>query len=228
VTRTILIIDDEPDLIRLLDHNLTKADYLVLSARDGKSGLSMARKHQPDLVILDIMMPEMDGLEVCRRLRQDPATADIPILMLTAKAEEPDRVLGLELGADDYVAKPFGVRELLARVKALLRRLDVASDPSEVVRIGKLIIDSGRRSVTIDDKPLQLTATEFNLLRALAERAGRVMSRDDLISLARGEDVSVIDRTVDVHIASLRHKMGRRYGAMIETVRGAGYRLKEG
>jgi DNA-binding response OmpR family regulator len=224
--RTILVIDDEPELVKLLDYNLSKAGYLVISAKDGESGLAAARKHAPDAIILDIMMPGLDGWEVCKRLRQDPATAALPLLMLTAKGEEGDRVLGLELGADDYVTKPFGVRELIARVKALLRRLEAAAASPEVLKTGKLIIDSSRRTVSASGKLVALTATEFNLLKALAEKEGRVISREDLLSLARGDDVAVMDRTVDVHVAALRKKLGK-HGEMIETVRGVGYRLKE-
>jgi DNA-binding response OmpR family regulator len=224
--KTILVIDDEPELVKLLDYNLSKAGYLVISARDGESGLAAARKHAPDAIILDIMMPGVDGWEVCKRLRQDPATAALPLLMLTAKGEEGDRVLGLELGADDYVTKPFGVRELIARVKALLRRLEAAAASPEVLKAGKLIIDSSRRTVSAAGKLVALTATEFNLLKALAEKEGRVISREDLLSLARGDDVAVMDRTVDVHVAALRKKLGK-HGEMIETVRGVGYRLKE-
>jgi len=171
-------------------------------------------------------MPGMDGWEVCKKLRLEPATASIPLIMLTAKAEEADRVLGLELGADDYLTKPFGVRELLARVKALLRRAEVKPEGAEVVKVGSLVIDSGRRTVTVGSRRVELTATEFNLLRALADRRGRVLSREDLISAARGEDAAVIDRTVDVHVAALRRKLGKQ-GDLIETVRGVGYRLKE-
>ncbi len=226
MAQTVLIIDDEPELLKLLDYNLTKSGYLALSAKDGPAGLEMARKHAPDLVILDVMMPGMDGWEVCKKLRQDPATASIPLIMLTAKAEEADRVLGLELGADDYLTKPFGVRELLARVKALLRRAEVKPEGAEVVKVGSLVIDSGRRTVTVGSKRVELTATEFNLLRALADRRGRVLSREDLIAAARGEDAAVIDRTVDVHVAALRRKLGK-HGEAIETVRGVGYRLRE-
>jgi two-component system alkaline phosphatase synthesis response regulator PhoP len=226
VARTILVIDDEPELVKLLDYNLTKAGYLVLSAKDGENGLAAARKHAPDAVILDVMMPGLDGWEVCKRLRQDASTSAIPLLMLTAKSEEGDRVLGLELGADDYVTKPFGVRELLARVKALLRRSETASTAPEIVKAGKVVIDSSRRTVVASGKPVALTATEFNLLKALADKEGRVISREDLLSLARGDDVAVMDRTVDVHVAALRKKLGK-HGEMIETVRGVGYRLKE-
>jgi DNA-binding response OmpR family regulator len=226
VARTILVIDDEPELVKLLDYNLTKAGYLVLSAKDGENGLAAARKHAPDAIILDVMMPGLDGWEVCKRLRQDPATSALPVLMLTAKADEGDRVLGLELGADDYVTKPFGVRELLARVKALLRRSEVASTSPEVIKSGKIVVDSSRRTVTVAGKPVALTATEFNLLKTLAEKEGRVISREDLLSLARGDEVAVMDRTVDVHVAALRKKLGK-HGEMIETVRGVGYRMKE-
>lgn len=224
--KTILVIDDEPDLVRLLDYNLTQADYLVLTARDGKAGIDSAHRHHPDLVILDVMMSGLDGWEVVKRLRADTDTAQVPVLMLTAKAEEPDRVLGLELGADDYVTKPFGVRELLARVKALLRRREAASKPTEVLKVGDVVVDSGRRLVTAGADEVDLTATEFNLLRALAERPGRVMTREQLISLACGEDAAVVDRTIDVHVAAVRRKLGKR-GERIETVRGVGYRLRE-
>ncbi|HYE98438.1 MAG TPA: response regulator transcription factor [Planctomycetota bacterium] len=226
MARTVLVIDDEPELGRLIDYNLTKAGYLVLTARDGEAGLAAARKHAPDLVVLDVMMPGLDGWEVCKRLRQEPSTAALPILMLTAKAEESDRVLGLELGADDYLTKPFSVRELAARVKALLRRAEATAAPAEVLKAGPLVIDAGRRSVTAAGKEVVLTTTEFNLLRALAERRGRVVSREDLISLARGHDATVVDRTVDVHVAALRRKLGK-HGELIETVRGVGYRLRE-
>lgn len=226
MAKTVLVIDDEPELVKLIDYNLTKAGYLVLTAKDGEAGLAAARKHAPDLAILDVMMPGLDGFEVCKRLRQEPGTSALPILMLTAKAEEADRVLGLELGADDYLTKPFGLRELQARVKALLRRVEAQGASPEVLRVGKLTVDTGRRVVTAGGKEVPLTATEFNLLRALAERRGRVISREDLISLARGEDVAVVDRTVDVHVAALRRKLGR-FGELVETVRGVGYRLKE-
>jgi two-component system phosphate regulon response regulator PhoB len=226
MAKTVLVIDDEAELVRLLDYNLTKTGYLAISAKDGASGLAMARKHRPDLVILDVMMPGMDGWEVCKALRKEPATAAVPILMLTAKAEEADRVLGLELGADDYVPKPFGVRELLARVKALFRRSEAASAPPEVIKVDRLVLDAGRRSVTAAGKPVDLTATEFEILRAMAARPGRVLSREELIERARGEDSAVTDRAIDVHVSSLRRKLGK-LGEMVETVRGVGYRMKE-
>jgi DNA-binding response OmpR family regulator len=226
MAKTVLVIDDEPELVKLLDYNLTRAGYTVLTARDGEKGLAAARQHAPDLVLLDVMMPGLDGWEVCKRLRAEPSTASVPLLMLTAKAEEGDRVLGLELGADDYVTKPFGVNELLARVKALLRRAEGQGGSPEVVKAGKLLIDSGKRTVSAAGKKIELTATEFELLRALAERPGRVFSREDLIGRARGDDAAITDRTVDVHVASLRKKLGK-HGERIETVWGVGYRLKE-
>jgi DNA-binding response OmpR family regulator len=224
--RTILVVDDEAEMLRLLDYNLTKAGYLVIGAKSGEEALTAARKHAPDLVVLDVMMPGMDGFEVCRRLRSDPQTAGILVLMLTARAEEGDRVVGLELGADDYVTKPFGVKELLARVKALLRRSELPAGGEELIKAGPLVVDAARRSVTAAGKGVGLTATEFDLLRALAARRGKVLSREDLISALRGGDATIIDRTVDVHVASLRRKLGK-HGPLVETVRGVGYRFKE-
>ena len=226
MSRTLLVNDDEPDVVRLLDYSLTKEGYLVLGCKDGEQGLLMARKHAPDLVVLDVMMPGLDGLEVCRRLKSDPSTAGVLVLMLTAKGEEGDRVLGLELGADDYMTKPFGLKELMARVKALLRRAEVPSPASEILKVGALIIDSGRRSVRLQGKGVEMTTTEFDLLRALASRRGRVLSREDLIQAARGTEATITDRTIDVHIAALRRKLGKA-GDLVETVRGVGYRLKE-
>ncbi len=225
MAKTVLVIDDEAELLKLLDYNLTKAGYLALTAKDGPTGLALARRHHPDLIILDVMMPGMDGWEVCKAVRGDPALAAVPVLMLTAKAEESDRVLGLELGADDYVVKPFGIREVLARVKALLRRGEQPSAPSEIIKLDKLVIDSGRRTVTAAGKEVDLTATEFNILRALAERPGRVLSRDEMIERARGADAVSTGRAADVHVSSLRRKLGK-LGEMIETVRGVGYKLR--
>ncbi len=226
MTKSVLLIDDEPDLVRLLDYNLTQAGYAVLSARDGASGLDLAARHAPDVVVVDVMMPGLDGWEVVKRLRAAPATARVSIMMLTAKAEEADRVLGLELGADDYLTKPFSVRELVARVRALLRRSETAASPEEVVRLGKIEIDSSRWEATIGGRPVPLTTTEFQILRALARRPGRVLSREELIAESHQHEVAVIDRTIDVHIASLRRKLGRQ-GDRLETVRGIGYRIRE-
>jgi two-component system phosphate regulon response regulator PhoB len=223
---SVLVIDDKSDLVRLLEYNLSKAGYRVLTAGNGEEGLAAAQDQAPDLVVLDVMMPGLDGWEVCRRLRGDPSTSSLPLIMLTAKAEEEDRVLGLELGADDYVTKPFGVRELLTRVNALLRRYALLASSAEVLKLGEVVIDSGRRSVSIAGKEVRFTMTEFNLVRALAERSGLVVSREELISLARGSDAAVLDRTVDVHLACVRRKLGKS-GALIETVRGVGYRWKD-
>jgi len=223
VAPSVLVIDDQSDLRRLLEYNFSKAGYRVLTAQGGEEGLATAQKRAPDVVVLDVMMPGLDGWEVLRRLRQDSSTSSLPLLMLTAKAEEEDRILGLELGADDYVTKPFGVRELLTRVSSLLRRCAPLSSAAEVLKLGGVVIDSGRRVVTVAGKAVSFTGTEFNLLRALAERRGLVIGREDLLSLVRGSDSASMDRTVDVHLAAVRRKLGK-CGALIETVRGAGYR----
>jgi DNA-binding response OmpR family regulator len=223
---TILIIDDEKDLIELVRYSLEKEGFDAIGAVDGTSGLAIATRHAPDLVVLDLMMPGMDGLEVCQRLRGDSRTRRIPIIMLTAKATEADRVLGLELGADDYVTKPFSPRELTARVKAVLRRSARHQEPAEVIRRGAIAIDTARHEVTCAERPVQLTATEFRILQFLASCAGRVVSRDDIIDGALGRDSNVFDRTVDVHITSIRRKMGK-CGGQIATVRGFGYKFRE-
>ena len=223
---TVLVIDDEKDLLELVRYNLEKEHLSVIVASDGRSGLEIAQRHKPDLILLDLMMPGMNGLEVCQRLRGDTRTSRIPVLMLTAKAEESDKVVGLEMGGDDYVTKPFSVRELVARVRALLRRTSMPADEGEVLRRGELTIDSARHVVTYGGERVSLTATEFRILHFLASRRGRVLSRDDIIEGALGRDSAVIDRTIDVHITSLRKKLGPG-GWMIETVRGFGYRLTE-
>ena len=220
---TILIIDDEKDLIELVRYNLEKDGYDSISAADGQTGLEIAQRHKLDLIVLDLMMPGMDGLEVCRRLRADPRTGRVPLIMLTAKATEADRIVGLEMGADDYITKPFSVRELLARVRAVLRRTSVAAASTEVIRRGELAIDVARHEVTWAGQRVQLTATEFRILEYLASRPGRVLSRDDIIDGALGRDTSVFNRTIDVHITALRKKLGAG-GAHIETVRGFGYK----
>jgi len=223
---TILVIDDEADLVELVEYNLHREGYEVVCASDGKAGLQSARHHLPDLIVLDIMMPNIDGLEVCRALRADDRCGDVPIIMLTAKAAEADRIVGLELGADDYVTKPFSPRELVARVKAVLRRTTSSPEPKKIIRHGELSIDLERHEVRFGEKPVTLTATEFKILELLASRAGRVLSRDDLIDGAIGRDASVFDRTIDVHITAVRRKLGKG-GAQIQTVRGFGYRLSD-
>ncbi|HEV2292959.1 MAG TPA: response regulator transcription factor [Tepidisphaeraceae bacterium] len=223
---TVLVIDDEKDLLELVRYNLEKEHLSVIVASDGKSGLEIAQRHKPDLILLDLMMPGMTGLQVCQHLRGDSRTSRIPVLILTAKAEESDKIVGLEMGGDDYVTKPFSVRELVARVRALLRRTSMIADEGELLRRGDLTIDSARHLVTYGDERVSLTATEFRILHFLASRRGRVLSRDDIIEGALGRDSAVFDRTIDVHITSLRRKLGPG-GWMIETVRGFGYRLTE-
>jgi len=223
--QTVLVIDDERDLIELVRYNLEKSGFDVIGATKAEAGLEVAKLNSPDVVILDIMMPGMDGLEVCRQLRADSRTARIPVIMLTAKASEADRVVGLELGADDYLPKPFSPRELVARVRAILRRSAAVAAESDVIRHAELVVDVPRHEVTWKGKPVLLTATEFRILHYLAARAGRVCSRTDIIDDALGPDVAVIDRTVDVHVTALRRKLGKG-GELIETVRGFGYKLR--
>jgi len=223
---TILVIDDEKDLLELVQYNLQKERFDVITTSDGASGLEVAMKHRPDVIVLDLMMPGMDGLEVCRELRADSRTARIPIIMLTARATEADRVVGLEMGADDYVTKPFSPRELVARVKAILRRSTMQEEPQEVIRHGGVVIDVKRHEVTADGIPVTLTATEFRILQFMASRPGRVLSRDEIIDAALGRDAAVFDRTIDVHMTSIRRKLGK-HGDQIETVRGFGYKFRE-
>ncbi|MDM7996174.1 MAG: response regulator [Acidobacteriota bacterium] len=222
----ILVIDDELDLIELVRYNLEKEGFTVQGAQDGESGLAQAIRELPDLIVVDLMLPGVDGLDVCRSLRFDKRTARIPIIMLTAKSEESDRILGLELGADDYVTKPFSPRELVARIKAVLRRTSAPQAESEIIQRGSLIIDLTRRAVSCAGDSISLTATEFRLLQFFATRPGRVFSRSELIDGVLGRDVVVEDRTIDVHITGLRKKLGG-CGDWIETVRGFGYRFRE-
>ena len=228
VKSTVLIIDDEKDLVELVSYNLQKEGFLVRSALDGEAGLASAVRELPDAILVDLMLPGIDGLEVCQRLRSEPRTARIPIIMLTAKSAESDRVVGLELGADDYVTKPFSPRELAARIKAVLRRASPQSSaaPSAVIRRGGLTIDMGRREVACGGKTIALTATEFRLLHHLADHPGRVFSRSQLIDATLGREIAVVDRTIDVHVTGLRKKLGQ-CGEWIETVRGFGYRFRE-
>jgi two-component system phosphate regulon response regulator PhoB len=222
---TILVIDDEKDLIELVRYNLEKEGFDVIAATDGQSGLEVVKKHRPDLVVLDLMMPGLDGLQVCQRLRSDPRAGRIPVIMLTAKATEADRVVGLELGADDYVTKPFSPREVVARVKAVLRRTSPQQEDRQVIRAGDLVIDLHGHEVTFRGSRVSLTATEFRILEFLAGRPGRVFSRDEIIDAALGNDNAVFDRTIDVHITAIRRKLGA--GAeLIETVRGFGYKFR--
>jgi two-component system, OmpR family, alkaline phosphatase synthesis response regulator PhoP len=222
----VLVIDDEKDLVELIRYNLEKEGFKVIGAGDGESGLALAAVDKPDLIIIDLMLPGMDGLEVCRSLRKGSTTFRIPIIMLTAKASESDRVVGLELGADDYVIKPFSPRELGARVKALLRRSSEFRQQPAIIRHGALSIDPASHQVSCGEKRIDLTATEFRLLQFLASHPGFVYSRNALIDGALGRDVTVLERTIDVHVMSLRRKLGK-CGKAIETIRGFGYKFIE-
>ena len=223
----ILVIDDEKDLLELLEYNLSKEGYQVSGLTSGEAALKAVRINPPDLIVLDLMLPGIDGMELCRILKNDPHTRHIPILMLTAKSEESDVVVGLEVGADDYITKPFSPKVLMARIRTALRRkTEVISDDSTIINIHNLVIDPGRYQVLKNGTPVDLTRTEFQLLHFLARRTGRVYSRFDIINGVKGDDAVVTDRTVDVQIAGLRKKLGTA-GQLIETVRGVGYRFKE-
>ncbi|MGA1014233.1 MAG: response regulator [Limisphaerales bacterium] len=222
----VLVVDDEPDAIELIRFNLKASGYDVLTAEDGEEALLKARKFSPDLILLDVMLPEIDGLEVCKILRRDPATATLPIIMLTAKASEIDRVLGLEFGADDYVTKPFSPRELVLRVRNLLKRKESKQEEIERLQVRDLELDVARHEVRIAGEMVELTPTEFKLLRILMERKGRVQSRDRLLQDVWGYDQLIDTRTVDTHVRRLREKMGIAAGYVF-TVRGVGYRLME-
>jgi phosphate regulon transcriptional regulator PhoB len=221
----VLVIDDERDIVALLRYHLEKAGFQCLEAMDGATALRLIREQHPDLLLLDLMLPGMDGLEICRRLRQDATTARLPIVMLTAKAEEVDRVVGLEVGADDYVVKPFSPRELIARIRAILRRAQEPSDIS-VKRVGGLEVDEARHSLTVQGTPVELTAKEFGLLCALIRANGRVLSREQLLDGVWGYAgaAEIESRTVDVHIRRLREKLGSE-ATRIVTVKGVGYRF---
>jgi len=221
--RKILIIEDETDVADLLTLNLRKAGYKISTATDGASGLQKARNNKPDFIILDLMLPKMSGLEVCRILKTDSATAQMPILMLTAKAEEVDRIVGLEFGADDYVTKPFSPREIVLRIRAILRRGEKAD---ESLSAGPISIDPARHEVRVNGKLVHLTSIEFKLLRALIQRRGRVQERDRLLNDVWGYESVIDTRTVDTHVRRLREKLGKA-GDAVETVRGFGYRLRE-
>ena len=223
---TILVIDDEKDLIELVRYNLEQEGFEVKGANDGETGLALATRETPSVVVVDLMLPGMDGLEVCRQLRSQKRTCRVPVIMLTAKSGESDRVVGLELGADDYITKPFSPRELVARVKAVMRRASSQWEAPEVIRRTDLVIDMARHQVTCGGTHVTLTATEFRLLQILSGRPGRVFSRGELIDGALGTDVAVMDRTIDVHITALRKKLGK-CGSRIETIRGFGYRFRE-
>ena len=228
-TPKILIVEDERDINELLQYNLEKEGFDVLQAYDGQEAVELARAQAPDLIVLDIMLPEIDGRDVCRILKQDEETRRIPILMLTAKGEESDVLVGLEIGADDYVTKPFSPKVLLARVKAILRRSQSSSSgtPSHgIVRVGTLSIDPVKRRVKDRSRLIKLTSLEFNILEYLARHPGRVFSRDQIMDAAWKEGKFILDRAVDVHIRSLRKKLGQA-AEYIETVHGVGYRCRD-
>jgi DNA-binding response OmpR family regulator len=220
---TILVVEDEPDVVDLLRYNLQREGYEVLVAGDGPGGLELATTRRPDVVVLDIMLPGMNGFEVCQKLRKDPECRNMAVLMLTARGEAPERVKGLELGADDYVTKPFSPRELILRVKAVLRRLQAAGR-NEVIELEGLRIDKSTFDVRVDGQRLELTATEFKLLTILVERRGRVQTRERLLYDVWGYNNAIDTRTVDTHMRRLREKLGGR-ASRLETIRGEGYRF---
>ena len=222
----ILVVDDEPEAVELVEFNLKQAGFDVATAADGAEALKKARAISPALILLDLMLPEIDGLEVCKLLRRDPVTAGIPIIMLTAKAAEIDRVLGLELGADDYVTKPFSPRELVLRIRKILDRRKPATDKRETLRLGDLQVDVAKHLVTWRGKSIDLTATEFKLLTVLVQRVGRVQSRDQLLRDVWEYDSLIDTRTVDTHMRRLREKLGPA-AKHLDTVRGVGYRFAE-
>lgn len=223
----ILVVDDEADILELVGYNLARDGYQVKGALTGEKALTEVVDNLPDLILLDLMLPGVDGLDVCRKLKSNSKTSQIPIIMLTAKGEDADVVTGLELGADDYITKPFSPRVLLARVRAVLRRRQIQEDGEDVVvNIHGLSIDPARHEVILDRKPITLTATEFRLLHFLARRPGWVFTRDQIIGSVKGQDYPVTDRSVDVQIVGLRKKLGEA-GRLIETVRGVGYRFRE-
>lgn len=224
----VVVIEDDPDILEVINYNLSREGYRVTCEQDGLEGMQRIRKENPDLVLLDLMLPGIEGTEVCRLLKQDPVTRAIPIIMVTAKGEESDIVLGLGLGADDYVCKPFSPKELIARVKAVLRRGSLKEDAASqrrMVRDG-VVIDADRHEVLVDEEPVAFTATEFRLLHFMASHPGRAFTRDHLLSRVMGEDVMVYDRNIDVHVKAVRQKLGK-HRELIETIRGIGYRFRD-
>ena len=222
--KRILVADDEPDVLALLSLNLQRAGFEVLRAEDGERALRLAREENPALVVLDLMMPGLSGLEVAKQLKQSPATAGIPVVMLTAKSEEVDRIVGLELGADDYVTKPFSPREMVLRIQSVLRRTEPLAVAVDSLEVGAIRVDRVRHEVVIGGEPVEFTATEFKLLTVLMERCGRLQSREVLLNDVWGYESVIDTRTVDTHIRRLREKLGAA-AELIETVRGFGYRM---
>ncbi len=225
-SKTIAIIDDEPDILELVSITLTKAGYRTKTFEDGETFIKYLSQEQPDLVVLDLMLPDADGFEICKFIRRDERLAQIPVIMLTAKHEETDKVLGLELGADDYVTKPFSPRELAARVKAILRR-EEKSIKTQILKIGKFLeIDLQKYEVYVQTDKVELTSTEFRILKLLSERKGWVYSREQILDYLGVQEKGVLDRTVDVHIKNLREKLGIG-GKYIKNIRGIGYKIEE-
>ena len=224
----ILIVEDEKDIVRMLEYNLKKEGYVTVSCRNGEAAIEAANKENPCLVLLDLMLPGMGGLEVCKALKADRKTSNIPVIMLTAKSQESDKIVGLELGADDYVTKPFSPRELIARIRAVLRRIKEKDKLPEVLKIGDIAIDFSKITVAVKDKPVELTAKEFELLKTLIKAKGRVLSRDHLLNTAWGLDQSleIQTRTVDVHVRTLRKKL-KSAAKYIITVKNYGYRFED-
>jgi DNA-binding response OmpR family regulator len=226
--KTVLVVEDEKDLSDLISYNLGRNGYNAVVASDGNSALQLAEEHAPDLVLLDLMLPGLDGTEVARRLKADARTANTPIIMLTAKSEETDVVVGLTIGADDYVTKPFSMKILMARVNTVLRRIEANAEAAQsgMVKAGPLTIDSARHEISLDGQPVKFTLTEFKLLAALTAARGRVLTRDQLMDKAMGSDVFVTDRAIDVHVTAIRKKLGESHW-LVQTVRGVGYKLQE-
>ena len=222
----IAIVEDELDIAELISHNLKRENYEVMKFSDGEKFLRFVEKKHFDLVILDLMLPGIDGLEICRQMKSNDLLSDIPIIMITAKDTEADKVVGLEIGADDYIVKPFSVRELIARVRAVLRRVDNKTVKKSVLKINDLLIDIDKYEVKIKDKIINLTPTEFKILHILFNKPGRVFNRETLLEKLWGMDKIVLDRTIDVHIVKLRKKIGE-YGKYIKSVRGIGYKAEE-
>ena len=224
----ILIIEDERDIAEAIEYNLEKENFKVSKTYDGLIGLKKAKTSLPDLIILDLMLPSIDGFEICKILKKNPQTNNIPIIMLTAKSTEMDKILGLELGADDYITKPFSMRELIVRVKTVLKRYGKKEKQAEkTLKFPHLEIDSEKHEVKVFGKPVDLTAKEFVLLRYLAENKGRAISREKLLDAVWGIDVAIETRTVDVHVRKLREKLGKTISSYILTLRGVGYKFKE-
>jgi len=225
MAQVIAALDDEPDILELLNVNLRKAGYRFEGFQEADDLYRYLAKEKPNLIILDLMLPGTDGLEVCRHVRKTEGLADIPIIMLTARGDESDKVVGLELGADDYVTKPFSVKELVARIHAVLRR-PAGGDAVRRIVVGPLVIDLDKFEVTVDGAKVDLTATEFKILQLLASRKGRVFTRDQILDFLWGQEKAVIDRTIDVHIRNLREKLGEA-ASLVKNIRGAGYKLEE-